>query len=114
MDSLKRYTRGSVFIISIKGRILQEDSASLEDALEEALKKRVYRIVLDFMEVKHICSTALGVMVSMKRRVRRNEGDIKIALKNGEVKKLLELTMLDKIFELFDMKDSAIKAFDDI
>ena len=30
------------------------------------------RIVVDLSQVKHICSTALGVLVSMKRRLRRD------------------------------------------
>ncbi len=109
MDAIIQESEGEVQILTVKGRIMQEDSHEFEERLEELLRREKFRIVLDFTEMKHICSTALGVMVSMKRKTRRNAGDIKIAVKEGAVKELLELTMLDKVFDLYDSRVGAVK-----
>ena len=110
MDSMNKQTKGKVHVISVQGRIQQDDSIELEEALEDALNDEKFHIVVDLTEVKHICSTALGVLVSMKRRLRRNNGDIKIAVVEGDVKNLLQITMLDRVFELHDSQDMAVKA----
>ena len=88
---------------------MQEDAPIFEESLEDLIEGGQFRIVLDFTGMKHICSTALGVMVSMKRKARRNAGDIKIAVSEGAVKELLELTMLDKVFDLYDSRQSAVR-----
>jgi anti-anti-sigma regulatory factor len=46
----------------------------------------------------------------MKRKLKRQNGDIKLAVRDGEVKNLLQLTMLDRVFELYENQESAIQA----
>ena len=110
MDSMTKQLKENVHIITIQGRIQQDDSIELEEALEDALNDGQYHIVVDLTAVKHICSTALGVLVSMKRRLRRNNGDIKIAVIDGDVKNLLQITMLDRVFELHETQDLAVQS----
>lgn len=110
IDTMTQEQRGDVQVITVRGRIQQDDSILLEEALEKALSDQHYKIVLDLTKAKHICSTALGVLVSMKRRLRRNNGDIKIAIEEGDVKNLLQITMLDRVFELHENSESALKA----
>ncbi|MBE7439364.1 MAG: STAS domain-containing protein [Spirochaetales bacterium] len=110
MDAIQSKQNKDVKILTISGRIAQEDSIALEEALDKALQKGDIKIVLDLTRVKHICSTALGVIVSVKRKLKRQNGDIKLAVKDGEVKNLLQLTMLDRVFELFENQESAVQA----
>ncbi len=110
MDTMTQETRGDVHLIKISGRVQQDDSIRLEEALEKALHESQQKIVIDLTDAKHICSTALGVLVSMKRRLRRNNGDIKLAVDEGDVKNLLQITMLDRVFELHENQESAIRA----
>ena len=110
MDTMTQETRGDVEIIKINGRVQQDDSIRLEEALEQALHDARQKIVIDLTQAKHICSTALGVLVSMKRRLRRNNGDIKLAVEEGDVKNLLQITMLDRVFELHENAESAVRA----
>jgi len=110
MDSMIKDMKENVVVITIRGRVQQNDSAELEKSLEEALNEGKHKIVVDLIGVQHICSTALGVLVSMKRRLRRNNGDIKIAVSEGDVKNLLQITMLDRVFDLHDSQDAAVQA----
>ena len=56
------------------------------------------------INVKHICSSALGALVAIKRKIKDNEGDIKLVIVNENLLRLFQTTMLDKVFEIFDSR----------
>mgnify|MGYP003610609251 CR=1 FL=1 len=67
---MKRVSEDNLEIITLDGRIDQEASEELEMVLEECLKSGVYNICIDMINVKHICSSALGVLVAIKRKIK--------------------------------------------
>jgi anti-anti-sigma factor len=64
------------------------------------------------INVKHICSSALGVLVAVKRKIRDKDGDIKLVIVNENLLKLFQTTMLDKVFEIFESQRECMNAFD--
>ncbi len=64
------------------------------------------------MDVKHICSSALGVLVAIKRKIKDVDGDIKLIVINDNILKLFQTTMLDKIFEIFESQRECLATFD--
>jgi anti-anti-sigma factor len=64
------------------------------------------------IDVKHICSSALGVLVAVKRRIKDHEGDIKLVIINDNLLKLFQTTMLDKVFEIYDSRRECLGTFD--
>jgi len=67
--------------------------------------------VIDMSEVDYIDSGGLGCLVSFLRRVRRNEGDIKLAMVSDKVRNVFELTRLYRIFEIFDHTQVAVNSY---
>lgn len=109
---MKRVTEDNLEIITLDGRIDQEASEELEMMLEECLKAGNYNICIDMINVKHICSSALGVLVAIKRKIKDKDGDIKLAIANDNLLKLFQTTMLDKVFEIYESLREARAAFD--
>ena len=97
---MKRKSTDTVEIIILDGRIDQDGSEELEGVLQDCLDNGKNNICIDLMDVKHICSSALGVLVAIKRRIKDNEGDIKLVIVNDNLLRLFETTMLDKVFEI--------------
>jgi len=64
------------------------------------------------MNVKHICSSALGVLVAIKRKMKDKEGDIKMVVIDENLLKLFQTTMLDRVFEIFESQRECLNAFD--
>ncbi len=64
------------------------------------------------INVKHICSSALGVLVAVKRKIKDKDGDIKLVIVNDNLLKLFQTTMLDKVFEIFESQRECMNAFD--
>ena len=109
---MKKKSTDAVEILILDGRIDQEGSEELEAALQECLDHGKNNICIDMMDVKHICSSALGVLVAVKRRIKDNEGDIKLVMVNESLLRLFETTMLDKVFEIFESQRECLSTFD--
>lgn len=109
---MKRISEDSYELIVLDGRIDQEGSEELEAVLQECLDNKKFNICIDMIEVKHICSSALGVLVAIKRKINDNEGDIKLVMVNDNLIRLFETTMLDKVFEIFESQRECLTTFD--
>ncbi|MCP4138343.1 MAG: STAS domain-containing protein [bacterium] len=109
---MKRISEDNYEMIVLEGRIDQEGSEELEAELQKCLDDNKLHICIDMINVKHICSSALGVLVAIKRKIKDNEGDIKLIVVNDNLMKLFQTTMLDKVFEIFESKRECIATFD--
>jgi len=109
---MKRTTHDNVEIITLEGRIDQDGSEELETILQDCLNNKSFNICIDMINVKHICSSALGALVAIKRKIKDHEGDIKLVIVNDNLIKLFQTTMLDKVFEIFDSKRECLATFD--
>ncbi len=109
---MKRKTSDNIEIISFEGRIDQDGSEELEMVLQDCLDNKKHNICIDLSDVKHICSSALGVLVAVKRKIKDNEGDIKLVIVNDNLLRLFETTMLDKVFEIFETQRECLSTFD--
>jgi len=84
-----------------------------QDFKNEILKlieKGHKKIVLDMENVRFIDSSGLGCMVSCLKSVG-GDGDLKIANPSDSVQKLLKITKLNRIFNIYSSTQQAIEEF---
>jgi anti-anti-sigma factor len=60
----------------------------------------VIDVLLDVSDVDFMDSTGLGIVLGLLRRLREGGGSLKIAGAHGAVRRLLELTELDKVIPM--------------
>lgn len=109
---MKVISNDDIDIIVLDGRIDQDASAELETLLDSSIKKGRINICIDMINVKHLCSSALGVLVAKKRKIKDREGDIKLVIVDDNLMKLFQTTMLDRVFEIFESQRECLGAFD--
>lgn len=109
---MKVASHDNIEVITLDGRIDQEASEELETVLESCISNDKFHICIDMINVKHVCSSALGVLVAIKRKLKDRDGDIKLVIVNENLIKLFQTTMLDKVFEIFESQRECLSAFD--
>ncbi|WCL50420.1 STAS domain-containing protein [Leptospira sp. GIMC2001] len=98
-------------IIRFQGAILRRDSEKIEADLVQSEELDGRKVILELTKVHHICSSALGVLVAFKRKLKSQNGDVKLVINDEDILQVFEITMLDKVFEIYSNLDSAIESF---
>ena len=109
---MKRISNETYELIVLNGLIDQAESEELESILNECVKEKKINICIDMIDVKHICSSALGVLVATKRKIKDDDGDIKLVISSDKLLKLFETTMLNKIFEIYESRRECLSNID--
>ena len=95
--------------INIEGEIDVYTSPKVKEALNDLIQKGNNNIIVNLEGVSYIDSTGLGVLIGALKRVKENNGDIKLVCTNLQIKKIFDITGLVKIFELYDSEELALK-----
>jgi len=103
---------GPVVIMDLGGKLtFGKGDVALRRSLLELLDEGHRNIIINLKELKTIDSSGLGELIRCKTTCNTHGGDIKLLHLNPKVYKLLEITRLIGIFEIFDDEVSAIPSF---
>ncbi|WP_099189765.1 STAS domain-containing protein [Tepidibacter mesophilus] len=89
-----------VWNIDVHGEIDIYTANELKESLIESISSRPKDIILDASNLEYIDSTGLGVLIGILKRLKIDEKDIYINNAKQNVKKLFNITGLDKIFKV--------------
>ena len=92
----------SVFAVAVGGEIDLATAPDLKGALGDAIDGGGRRVLVDLSEATFIDSTTLGVLMGAVKRLRPLGGELAIACVDVNIRKIFELTLLDRIFAIFD------------
>ncbi|MEE1612152.1 STAS domain-containing protein [Microvirga sp. CF3016] len=92
----------SVTLMRLQGRLDAAAAPGLLARLTGAIAEGKTQFVVDLAEVPFIDSTGLGALVSGLKAARRVEGDLRLAAPGPQVRKLLRLTTLDRVFTILE------------
>lgn len=70
------------------------------------------KLILDLSRVKFINSVALGGLVVLLRRIKQNHGRLAVVGLSGHCRNVMDVTGLQRVFELYDLIDAARAALD--
>jgi anti-anti-sigma factor len=114
MESITREKKEDIVILKVKGSIQHSDTPNFEKELEKLLEENLFKIIIDLTNVKHICSSALGILIAMERKVKRKGGDIRLVITETEVLRVLQITLLNRVFQIYGTLKEAIESFHSI
>ncbi|MBU1877819.1 MAG: STAS domain-containing protein, partial [Chloroflexi bacterium] len=84
----------------------------LEKVLQGILDDDRYRIVINLQDVTFTSSACLRVMVSTLKATKRwNRGDVRLSEVPANIKEVLELAGLDKLFKMYDTDVLAVGSY---
>ncbi len=99
--------RGDAVVISPQGDLHRETAEGFQIVTDELLGAGRQYFVVDLGEVSFVDSAGLGALVRLYKRVRIGEGDVRLARVSPNVMQILELTRLNRVFDIFDSPQEA-------
>ena len=69
------------------------------------------KIVLDFSKVKFLSSSALGIMIRLRKEAQAIKGKIVFCSLRKDLRQIFKITNLDKLFEFYDNEEQALNSF---
>ena len=83
----------------------------LNDTIKELRPKGGLKLVVDMEKTIFMDSKGCGVLLALLKMTIKQQGDTKIARPTPTVLEILELSRLDKVFEIYDSVENAKKSF---
>jgi len=111
LDVESRQTDSGVTVLAPTGRLDVAGAPALKDAVSQAMKNGKPRLVIDLEGVSFVDSSGLGSVVAALKQVRSSQGDLRLAAPNQQVRVVLELTTLDRVFPYYATVEEALSDF---
>ena len=86
------------WLLNMTGEIDIASSKELKEIMTNNFEEKAENVVLDFTNLDYIDSTGLGIIIGAYGRMKDHGKEITIINPKDNVKKLLSITQLDKIF----------------
>jgi anti-sigma B factor antagonist len=108
---LKIHTRnlGDVAVVSVQGRIVSGETASLREAVGSEVaarpQSRGRAIVLDLARVSAVDASGLGLMLELRELAERKGICLRLTNASSFVRRIFEVTRLDSVFELASVRE---------
>ena len=101
--------RDGTVVVSLAGELDLYNAEEVRSALLEACAGEPELLVVDLEEVRFIDSTALGVLIEARSRMEDRRG-FRLATPGLETRRALEVSGLDRHFQVYDTVSEALEA----
>ena len=103
---------GRVRIVSVTGDlVIGESEASFKRAVTRLMDEGHVDLVIDCGQVGMVDSTGLGALVRTLTTSQKEGGQTKLLSPPPNLKKLLEMTQLDSVFDIHQDLEAAVASF---
>jgi anti-sigma B factor antagonist len=96
-------------VLALSGKIDAVTSKELEFALNGFMEKNINSLVIDFHGVEYISSSGLRILLTSLDKLKKNQGDLKLASLQPLVKEIFEITGINQFFSIYPSQEDAIK-----
>lgn len=94
-------------IIELEGEVDVYTAPQLKQQMISLLESGARDLVVDLTRVDYLDSTALGVLIGGLKRMRERDGNMSLVCPSPRIRRVFEITGLDKIFEIFNTSEDA-------
>ena len=112
--NLKITKEGDVYMVEFEDRkILDELSITqIGEQLSELVSSNPgIRLLLNFKNVEHLSSAALGTLITLEKQVKEERGRLKLSNIRPQIFEVFKITRLNRLFEIHDTADAALQSF---
>jgi anti-sigma B factor antagonist len=106
---MKNEIKEGVLVISLEGNLLGEHTnAPVMELIKKNIEDGNKKVVFNLAEMKFINSTGLGMLLTAVTKTRNAGGELALCSLPDQMKKLLQITKLEAVFNTQPDEASAI------
>ncbi|MCR4408090.1 MAG: STAS domain-containing protein [Anaerolineae bacterium] len=99
-----------VWVIEASGRLDATQVPALETALQEAMTRGRYRLLINLEQARCLSSSGLKALLIARREARAHGGDLAFCCIPPRIREVLETTGLIRIFAIYESEEEAAEA----
>jgi anti-sigma B factor antagonist len=104
--------RDSVTILQPTGKItIGIGDVALKEAVDDALAAGSRNLLVDFQRASKMDSSGMAELVAAFKKVTESGGEIKLLHLPSNIRDVLTITQISRVFEIFDDEDEAVASF---
>jgi anti-anti-sigma factor len=100
-----------IMILALDGRIDSEGAVQFDAALQKALQKGLYKIVLDMAAVRYLNSSGLRSLADVLTKSQAGGGGLRVVTPSERVRRIFEVAGFDKFFRPYESIEDAAASF---
>ena len=98
----------STYVLALAGEVDLYTAPEFKQQLLDVIGAGGKDVVVDFSDTTFIDSTTLGVLVGGVKRLRAQEGRLSLVCSDRNIRKIFEITGLDRVFTIYPTRDEAL------
>ena len=110
------YTDNATIVTFTTEKILEEKDIQVLQETIVSIVEQTERIslILDFVNVKFLSSSVLGLLIRVSKKVYENDGQLKLCNINPKIYEIFKITRLTKIFDIYPDVEGAVRSLSDV
>ena len=110
MEISSKSVSPNVSVVSLNGALNARSAEEAKQNFRNLVEEGITQVIVDLNEVPFIDSSGLAALVSGLKTLGGEASNLKLAAPQSQARLLFELTMFDRVFEIHDTIDDAIKS----
>ncbi len=109
--SITATLKGNVCLLTIDGELIGANVQQFRSLVQQAFAADSRDFVVDFAEATAVDSEGLEALTWLRRECDEQLGIVRLCHLSDMLRKILEMTRLNRQFEQYDLRDEALKSF---
>ena len=101
--------RDGCVVLAVSGEVDLGTAPRLREQLIALVTDGRRHVVVDLSATEFLDSTGLGALVAGFKRLRAHDGDMRLVCTTTRIRKVFELTRLDRILPMFESVEDACR-----
>jgi anti-sigma B factor antagonist len=106
-----RFRPCTVTVTQLPEKLKMKEGRLFFAGLQNALKIERPCVVLDCAKVRELDKPAIHMLLCCLEEAMKHNGDVKLAAVTPSIGEILELTRVDRLFEIYETQTEAVNSF---
>ena len=108
----EEHPRPGTTVLAVRGEADLHVAPDLRDRIGAAISDGADELVLDLSQTTFVDSMTLGVLLGAMKRLRGRGGQLRLVITKPDLRRIFEITLLDRVFPLHATREEALAASD--